>query len=88
MRTITLVQFLSANHFDYGYEPELFQWYEVVELNSGFDYEDDDGYQEFISIYIRLPNGRCKDVLNEDNDLEYTTLTITVDDDSQLYVRR
>lgn len=88
MKTVHLIQFTSADHFDYAYEPTFYQWYVVRHLNDVYEYEDDDVYEEFNSIYIEVSPGKFRDVLNDGNNLEYNLLTLEVDDNSQLFIRR
>lgn len=88
MKKVHLIQFTNADHFDYAYEPNFYQWYVVRHLNDVYEYEDDDIYEEFNSIYIETSPGRFRSVLNDGNKLEYNLLTLEVDDNSQLFIRR
>jgi hypothetical protein len=88
MKEVRLIQFTNATHFDYGYEPDLHRWYVVENLNDSFEVDTEEDSFDLASIYIRVDNNRFRDVLNEDNDLEYNLLTVTVDDNSQLFLRR
>lgn len=88
MKTVKLIQFISADHFDYGYDPDLFQWYELINLYSTYEFDEDDDYFELDAIEIRSISGKRRCVLNQDNNLKYNLIDIEVDDNSQLFVRR
>ena len=93
MRTVQLIQFISAS--EYGYIPDPHDFYEVVDMEETYEYDDGDDYIEFDAISIMRPkylsdgNKRMvKSYVVNNDDTSYNLLTIELDDDSQLFDRR
>lgn len=92
MKTIQLIQFTNYNDSEYGYVPDINRLYPVIDMEDSFylEYEDDDGDMQettYDSIRIRINDRGNRHVIKDDS-LQYNLITLTLDDDSQLFHRR
>lgn len=93
MRKVTLIQFTCHNEQDFGYDPNLNVWYRAVDLDSEYDISGDDDEEYVHSITIvknvrdRFGTTRRKNQhVLKDDDTEYNTIELELDDNSPLFI--
>jgi hypothetical protein len=92
VRIVTLIQFTNHTNEDYGYAPNLYTWYQVRDMDSEYDMNDDDEDSDMIPairvyrnpISISMAARRTWLIVNDDG-TEYNTMTIELDDNSPLF---